>query len=79
MFKGAATPVMTPLNAQQEIDYNATEKVIEFLIGHKMDALLFTGSCGEFLPFPTRRSGTTSVSSVTVSGTGTGTHWYRRN
>ncbi|EHT8580848.1 dihydrodipicolinate synthase family protein, partial [Salmonella enterica] len=38
--------MMTPLNAQQEIDYNATEKVIEFLIGHKMDALLFLGSCG---------------------------------
>ncbi|ECO0809196.1 dihydrodipicolinate synthase family protein [Salmonella enterica subsp. enterica serovar Newport] len=51
MFKGAATPVMTPLNAQQEIDYNATEKVIEFLIGHKMDALLFLGSCGEFFAF----------------------------
>ncbi|HCM8928526.1 TPA: dihydrodipicolinate synthase family protein, partial [Salmonella enterica subsp. enterica serovar Paratyphi B] len=51
MFKGAATPVMTPLNTQQEIDYNATEKVIEFLIGHKMDALLFLGSCGEFFAF----------------------------
>lgn len=51
MFRGIVTPVMTALDHARRIDYKATESIIEFLLIHRIDGLLFLGSSGEFFAF----------------------------
>lgn len=48
MFKGILTPVITVLDSQGKLDWPGNELVINRLIDHGMDGLLFLGSIGEF-------------------------------
>ncbi|MGX8851260.1 4-hydroxy-tetrahydrodipicolinate synthase [Amedibacillus sp. YH-ame10] len=47
-FEGIITPLVTPFNEQQEINYDATEQLIEHLIAHGVKGLFILGSNGEF-------------------------------
>lgn len=45
------TPVVTPLNGSGEIDYDATKRVIDFLVENGVDGILVFGTMGEFIGF----------------------------
>ena len=47
-FEGIITPIVTPFDDQQEINYEATEQLIEHLIKHGVSGLFILGSNGEF-------------------------------
>ena len=47
-FEGIITPLVTPFNEQQEINYEATAQLIEHLIAHGVKGLFILGSNGEF-------------------------------
>lgn len=47
-FEGIITPIVTPFNEQQEINYEATQQLIEHLITHGVSGLFILGSNGEF-------------------------------
>jgi len=46
-FKGLGVAMVTPFNHEKEIDYNATEKLIEHLISGGVDYLVVLGTTGE--------------------------------
>ena len=46
LFKGVCTALITPFK-DGKIDYSSLEKLIEFQIGQKIDALLINGTTGE--------------------------------
>ncbi len=46
-FKGLGVAMVTPFNHEKEIDYNATELLIEHLIGGGVDYLVVLGTTGE--------------------------------
>ncbi|RPH32565.1 MAG: 4-hydroxy-tetrahydrodipicolinate synthase [Bacteroidales bacterium] len=46
-FKGLGVAMVTPFTHEKEIDYNATEKLIEHLIGGGVDYLVVLGTTGE--------------------------------
>ncbi|GBG57658.1 dihydrodipicolinate synthase family protein [Sporomusaceae bacterium FL31] len=48
MFKGILTPVITVLDQKGRLDFPGNELVINRLINHGMNGLLFLGSIGEF-------------------------------
>lgn len=47
IFKGLATALITPFDKNDNIDYKAYEKLIEFQIQNKTDALVICGTTGE--------------------------------
>lgn len=47
-FEGIITPLVTPFNQQQEINYDACAQLIEHLIAHGVKGLFILGSNGEF-------------------------------
>lgn len=47
-LEGIITPIVTPFNEQQEINYEATAQLIEHLIKHGVSGLFPLGSNGEF-------------------------------
>lgn len=47
-FEGIITPMLTPFNDQQEINYEATRQLIHHLIAHGVKGLFILGSNGEF-------------------------------
>lgn len=46
-FKGLGVAMVTPFNQEKEIDYNASELLIEHLIGGGVDYLVVLGTTGE--------------------------------
>ncbi len=46
-FKGLGVAMVTPFNQEKEIDFNATELLIEHLIGGGVDYLVVLGTTGE--------------------------------
>jgi len=46
-FKGLGVAMVTPFNQEKEIDYNATERLIEHLIGGGVNYLVVLGTTGE--------------------------------
>ena len=50
MFEGIITPIVTPFNRDKEesINYEATEKLINYLIEHGVKGIFILGSNGEF-------------------------------
>ncbi|MHC1704560.1 MAG: 4-hydroxy-tetrahydrodipicolinate synthase [Tenuifilaceae bacterium] len=46
-FKGLGVAMVTPFNHEKEIDYNATKRLIEFLIEGGVDYLVVLGTTGE--------------------------------
>ena len=46
-FKGLGVAMVTPFNHEKEIDYDATERLIEHLIGGGVDYLVVLGTTGE--------------------------------
>lgn len=46
-FKGLGVAMVTPFNREKEIDYNATESLIEHLINGGVDYLVVLGTTGE--------------------------------
>lgn len=50
MYEGIITPIVTPFNRDdnQKINYRATEKLINHLIGKKINGIFILGSNGEF-------------------------------
>ena len=47
-LEGIITPIVTPFDEQQEINYEATAQLIEHLIQHGVSGLFILGSNGEF-------------------------------
>ncbi|WP_104493524.1 dihydrodipicolinate synthase family protein [Paracoccus denitrificans] len=47
-FEGILTPVMTPYNAQGEIDFDAYSEILEAQIAAKVHAIIVAGSTGEY-------------------------------
>ena len=48
MFKGVICPVITAFDSCGNIDYSAQGVIVERLIEHEIDGILFCGSIGEF-------------------------------
>ncbi len=46
-FKGLGVAMVTPFDVEKEIDYNATERMVEHLIGGGADYLVLLGTTGE--------------------------------
>lgn len=46
-FKGLGVAMVTPFDFEKEIDYNATERMVEHLIGGGVDYLVLLGTTGE--------------------------------
>ena len=47
IFKGCGTALATPFTNDNKINYDAFEKMIEFQIKNKVDALIVCGTTGE--------------------------------
>ena len=47
VFKGAATALITPMNADGSVNYNALEDLVEYQINNGIDALVICGTTGE--------------------------------
>ena len=47
-FEGIITPIVTPFDEHQEINYEACGQLIEHLIAHGVKGLFILGSNGEF-------------------------------
>ena len=47
-FEGISTPIVTPFDEHQEINYEACGQLIEHLIAHGVKGLFILGSNGEF-------------------------------
>ena len=47
IFEGAATALITPFDANGQIDYEAYDRLIEFQIKGGIDALVVCGTTGE--------------------------------
>lgn len=47
IFTGAATAIITPMKSDGSVDYEMFEKLIEFQISEKIDALVVCGTTGE--------------------------------
>jgi 4-hydroxy-tetrahydrodipicolinate synthase len=46
-FKGLGVAMVTPFNAEKEIDYDAAERMVEHLVGGGVDYLVLLGTTGE--------------------------------
>ena len=49
MFKGVYCPIITVFDSDRKIDYAAQGQLVERLIEHGIDGILFCGSIGEFI------------------------------
>lgn len=47
IFEGSAAALITPMDEQQRVDYNALEKLLRFQIENGTDAILINGTTGE--------------------------------
>jgi len=48
MFKGVICPIITAFDSRGNVDYKAQGLLVERLVGHGIDGILFCGSIGEF-------------------------------
>lgn len=47
-LRGVIPPVLTPFQANRSVDYKAWERLIEWLVEHKVDGLFVAGGSGEW-------------------------------
>ena len=47
IFKGSMVAIATPMNSDESLDFDSMEKLIEFHIENKTDAIVSVGTTGE--------------------------------
>ncbi len=47
IFKGSMVAIATPMNNDETLDFDSMEKLIEFHIENKTDAIVSVGTTGE--------------------------------